>query len=103
MDDNDNLKESLTKSEQFRTRVIRSTSAKARQRVARGERLRDAPGMRVIYRSSPEKGDRMMHVGSRVSNLGALSARGTFCLGLPGVARATRSPLATFCRASGAG
>ena len=34
----------------------------------------------------------MMHIGNRLSNLSALSARGTFWLGLPGVARNALTP-----------
>jgi len=46
--------------------------------------------MRAIYRSSAEKGDRMLHVGN--GTLGALSARGTFGLVFPGVARNALTP-----------
>ena len=48
--------------------------------------------MRAIYRASPEKGDRVMHVSNGLSNLGALSARGTFRLVFPGVARNALTP-----------
>jgi len=43
-----------------------------------------------------------MYARNRLSNLGALSARGAFWVVFQGW-RATRSPLATFCRAYGAG